>query len=308
MNVVIIGSGSIGMLMAFYFTKLGCPVSLVTNRVEQADDLNQNGLHLFYSEKTIKKVSILAMNVQQLTQLTDVDLLIVTVKSHQVEHVIKQIDENQLNIFSVLFLQNGMSHTELFHQISVPEIAVGVMEHGAMRTNNVTVRHTGIGMLKWSYVRQKSQFIERLFSQLNEEHFPIEKQQNWKQLLQRKLVVNACINPITAIFAIPNGMLVKNDYYFSMMRQVFVEVTDILGIENQEGLWKYVCQVCEKTSRNRSSMLVDIDSHRETEVDSIVGYLLRQASAKQMNVPVLTFLYRAIRAKEQTYELGGTTL
>jgi 2-dehydropantoate 2-reductase len=48
-------------------------------------------------------------------------------------------------------------------------------------------------------------------------------------------------------------------------------------------------------------MLEDIEAHRRTEIESITGALVREASRVGVEVPLHTALYRLVRAKEASY-------
>ncbi|WP_052144613.1 2-dehydropantoate 2-reductase [Halalkalibacter okhensis] len=304
MKVVVLGSGSIGMLVAFNLIKQGHSTLLVTNRNEQANCIKEERLHLIREDGVNESIHVDVESFSTLKGEETIDLLIVTVKSYQVEQVIKAIQASKLSISSVLFLQNGMAHTELLPMITIPEVAVGVVEHGALRINDYTVHHTGVGLIRWSYVRENNKMVEGVLKESTEGRFRTKYEQKWEPMLQHKLVVNACINPLTALFGIRNGELVQNSHYNMLLRQVFDEIMKVIDLGNAGQMWEYVCNISEKTGANRSSMLSDLENKRKTEIDSIVGYLLRKAAKKQLNTPILVFLYEAIKGKEKEYMLG----
>jgi 2-dehydropantoate 2-reductase len=294
-KIVIVGSGSIGLLVTFYISKYHHSLTLITNRKQQADLIKERGVHVTSHNRT-SKTFVSVTTFLDLKWDETIDLLIVAVKSYQVKRIVEKVQ--CANVKSVLFLQNGMGHTEIFSELTIPEVAVAVIEHGALRENDYTVCHTGVGILRWSYVRKYFGVLDEAFNGLVDPNFPIKKEQDWVSMLERKLVVNACVNPLTTLFQIKNGDLVHNNRYLTMMQLVFTEIMTVVGVSNEEDMWEYVCHVCEKTANNRSSMLVDIDNRRKTEIDSIVGYLIRKAREQAKSVPILTFLYEGVRAKE----------
>ncbi len=60
-----------------------------------------------------------------------------------------------------------------------------------------------------------------------------------------------------------------------------------------------VKSLCEKTASNTSSMLADFLNERPTEIDTIVGAIIKKASKKKVELPTLTTLYYLIKAKEE---------
>src|SRR5690625_1564346 len=129
MNVVIVGAGSVGMLLTYYFTKHRISPTLVTNRVEQASALHNKGLHLTYVDELSEDVSISAIPFSKLHTVKQIDLLIIAVKSYDVHKVLAGLNVNTVQ--AILFVQNGMSHTTLFDHIQIDEIGVASIEHGA---------------------------------------------------------------------------------------------------------------------------------------------------------------------------------
>jgi 2-dehydropantoate 2-reductase len=118
-------------------------------------------------------------------------------------------------------------------------------------------------------------------------------------MLSEKLLVNAAINPVTALFKVENGMLLENPHYLNMMEFLFEESIQVLGLQKQkERLLEDLYRVCRNTKNNRSSMLRDIDSGRKTEIDSISGYILRLGKQKGIDTSKTRMMYESIKGIE----------
>ncbi|GAE33845.1 2-dehydropantoate 2-reductase [Halalkalibacter akibai] len=300
MRIAVVGSGSIGMLVTFYLSKSGHEVILLTNRKQQEKSVNENSLNLLRNDQKYNSSKVYAHTIHKIENIEPIDLLIITVKAYQVDEVLAHLENRQVHVKAILFMQNGMSHVENISYLGFSEVAVAVIEHGAVRINDFTVHHTGIGQLKWSYIREGDQVIKDVFKTVSSVHFNISYSREWRQMLEDKLIVNACINPLTALFLLKNGELLNNTHYQQMMKRVFQEVSTVLEIktEKQADYWGYVKDICLKTADNHSSMVMDIKHRRKTEIDSIIGYLIRRAEKKQTQVAILPFLLEGIRAKE----------
>ena len=112
----------------------------------------------------------------------------------------------------------------------------------------------------------------------------------------QKLVVNVCINPLTALLGVKNGELITNRFLSNDGASVSGGRIFIRG--EKEMVWQMVRNVCEGTSRNTSSMLADVRANRQTEINAIVGYVLEEAKKQQLPVPTLQFLFDAIKGLE----------
>jgi 2-dehydropantoate 2-reductase len=292
MDIGIIGAGSLGLLYSYYLCK-DHTITLYTNRKHQADQINTNGL-LMVKDGIHTTVMINADSTRNYKE----ELLIVTVKQYDIASVIVEI--NNLSPRTILFLQNGMGHLPYLSALLKHHIILGIVEHGAIRLDDHTVQHTGVGKTKIAYYnRDNSQnsLIEQL--QLNQQSlFSIEMKDNWRKMLAEKLVVNATINPLTAVLKVRNGVLIENDHFMKLLKVLFNEVIQVLGLSNEELLWEHVQNICKNTAQNQSSMYKDIQNGRQTEIDSILGYLIQQATNIQKSIPHITFLYHAIKGIE----------
>jgi 2-dehydropantoate 2-reductase len=294
MKIGIIGAGSIGLLFAANLAK-HFEVSLYTRTAGQATQINQNGiLVLKGSERSVVTLG----NALPFSEWSGAEeLTIVTVKQYQLPAIIETI-----NSFpptgSLLFLQNGMGHLNMLQRLTTKNIFVGSVEHGALRENLHTVRHNGAGNTNVAVFNGDSTILKKFLTSIPED-FPFSLQDNYYRMLLKKLIVNAVINPLTAILGVKNGCLVENTFYLQTVSTLFAEIASILKLDSNERYLELVIEVCHKTAENRSSMLKDIEAGRLTEVDAILGYLLQEAKERQMPAPIITSLYYLIKGKEQ---------
>ncbi|ABV62087.1 2-dehydropantoate 2-reductase [Bacillus pumilus] len=292
MNIGIIGGGAIGLLCASYLTQYH-DVTVFTRRNEQAEEIRAFGI-----ERTVKGETCQA-SVHAQTGITgEFDLLIVTVKYHHLQDVLSEL--STLSPHRILFLQNGMAHLlDLENWKTGHSLYIGVVEHGAMKMSDHEVNHTGIGIIKWgAFQHEAAADIKKALNETSF-HFQMVYMDEWKKLLQEKLLVNVCINPLTTLLHVRNGALIQNPSYEYMMKCAFEEAVSILSLPEKERLWAYVNTVCENTAENQSSMLQDIVKGRQTERKAILGYLLKKAQAQGVAVPHLTFFDRSLEVLEK---------
>jgi len=147
-----------------------------------------------------------------------------------------------------------------------------------------------------------------------------------------KLVVNAAINPITAILGVRNGDLIGSSPVHRMMvalasessRVILSYLTslhhdttssslvasdlgrsaaparvsvDVQAMFQPSALQAQIYHVCSLTAANSSSMLVDVQAGRQTEIDYINGYLVGLGQRMNIPTPVNEMLMLMLKAK-----------
>ncbi|WP_042456154.1 2-dehydropantoate 2-reductase [Neobacillus dielmonensis] len=293
MKVGIIGAGSIGLLFASYLSK-DFEVTLYTRTQEQAAEINQNGLW-------VKKGCNQTCFPPQAKTFDDWEgteqLTIITVKQYQLQPIIEKVRMFTGPLSNLLFLQNGMGHLEQLESIQGYNLFVGTVEHGAVRESMNTVCHNGEGVTNVAVFKGKPDLLLEFTSAVSE-NFPVIFQENYKELLVNKLIVNAVINPLTAVLQVTNGKLITNPYYLKTAQELTSEVCFILNIVNGDEQLKRVLSICQNTANNQSSMLKDLEAGRKTEVEAILGYLQKEAVSKKKPAPILEALYWMIQGKE----------
>ncbi len=116
----------------------------------------------------------------------------------------------------------------------------------------------------------------------------------------RKALVNAAINPVTAIHGVPNGQLLSGPFRaeaLALLEEARV-VAESVGVRfaPSEAVAEFE-RVATASASNRSSMLQDVERGRPTEVDAILGEILRQGQRAGRSLPATEAALRAVRAK-----------
>lgn len=293
MKIAIIGGGAIGLLYTYYLS-FQHEVTLYVRSPLQRDKIESEGITLLHntsSEKSFVKVKL----VEEWGKGSEV-LSIICVKQY---HLLDLLENNMVpRVHSFLFLQNGMGHLKLIDKLGLTCVLVGSVEHGALRTSESTVEHTGKGLTKIATYRGKNTELVNQLIKPFQNSFPFSVEPNYKEMLQKKLVVNAIINPITALLKVRNGTLLTNPHYFQIFKNLFSEIKGILRLDKEELYFENVVTVCRNTGANHSSMYKDLDEGRQTEIDAILGYLLEEAKKSNIDAPLVNTLYHLIKGSE----------
>lgn len=286
MNIGVIGGGAIGLLVSSYLSTFH-DVTVYVYREAQKKLLKDKGVtRLKHSEKDAK----IHVKAKLYTELKEEDIYFVCVKQYQIEQLVpllKQIHQ------PIIFLQNGMGHLKYMKKLQA-DTYVGVVEHGAKRMDDTVVNHLGEGVIRIAAFNGNNVMLTEIISSLHRDEFPILVETDYEKILKNKLIVNAVINPLTAIFNVPNGKVVTNDYIQSLARSLCREAAEVLQL-NEEDAWEKIVETANNTRDNTSSMRADILQRRKTEIEAISGYLLEQKN----DLPYTTFVYNSVLALEK---------
>ncbi|MCC3357576.1 2-dehydropantoate 2-reductase [Bacillus sp. REN16] len=287
MKIGIIGGGSIGLLFAGYLAEQH-DVTIYTRTEHQANEINKLGVTIEKknTSKTYKVQAVVAS-----ASVIGEEIIFIAVKQYILAEVLSQTSDLE-KVQTVCFLQNGMSHINMIDKLKNPSILLGVVEHGALKINESTVIHTGVGRTKLGVFKGKNEAID---SRLTD--FPFEFHENWYEIVTSKLIANAVINPLTALYRVKNGELLENRYFHNQMKTLFHEITRVVPSGGE--IWELLTTILKNTAENKSSMLRDIEEGRKTEIDAILGYVIDEARKKNEGVVITQFLFDSIKGIER---------
>lgn len=283
MNIGVIGLGAVGMFVAAELSKHH-EVTGYARRHEQIEKIHINGIQ--YGGKKLK------VKVSHINEISEHDLYIVCVKQTQLDDCLIYLNRIKKKAL-VLFLQNGLGHLEKIE--SLPHhIFVGTNEYGILKKSDYEVKLTGKGQIQFRKLDDDHRHLEdKLVHELSTKEFVLNKSDQLLNILHEKLIINSVINPLTAIFEVKNGFVIENDYLKKIAYQLTEEACEVLAMDEKK-MWERVKTVCLNTKENYSSMVVDIQNNRQTEIDYINGYLLNKSEQALTH----QLIYNLIKGKE----------
>ena len=305
----ILGAGAVGHLLAYGFAQSNIPATLVfRNQIPQPESLLE-----YHSNNSEKPYSVSYATLDYLPKVTH---LLLTVKSWQVEEAIRSV-KHLLTVESHIFLlQNGMGIlekvTDLLSNILPPEqIFPGVNTHGChlhkdnSDKNKLTLVHAGFGNVTFgnNYNYSSSTMPPEGFLELQQLPLNIKWSSEIELKLWMKLAINAAINPVTAINNCNNGALSQSTELTNQVKLLCLETAKLfekldLNID-QETITTAVFDVIQLTAENKSSMLQDITSGKNSEIKAITGYLLKKSKMLDIELELHQYYYNQIRSLQE---------
>ncbi len=306
MRILVVGAGSMGTLVASMLGRTGKDdVWLFCRKDDVAGRVNGRGI-LVEGVSGVWQARVKACIDAR--QVQEPELVVICVKSYDTKSAVKAIKPVVGDSTYVLTLQNGMGNVELLQDaVGAEKVIAGITNMGATLLEPGRVRHAGKGETVIGRVDGKIPVAMRSIREaFNRASIETKVARDIRSFLWSKLLINAGINPLTALTRLNNGKLVEFEETRGLMRQAVTEGVKLakrkkIKLIYDDPLAK-VEAVCEATSGNVSSMLQDVLRKRHTEIDSINGFIVRQGQELGIPVPVNTVLRDLVRTMEASYE------
>ena len=300
MNLGIVGVGAMGSLFAAYLAPI-TPLFLFGRWPQQLAVLNKNDLICSKLDGSIKRQKVRA--TADPTWFAAADLVLILVKSTQTTSAAHQLQAHLSPQTPIITLQNGLGNLDKITAVlPYNPVTSGVTAQGATMLEAGHVRHAGQGATYLDSTPQTAPAVEQLAAGLNTAGLETFVTTNLDALVWGKLVVNAGINPLTAILRQPNGVLVSNLAMQNLMvaaAQETAAVAAALGIElPYPDVAERVTAVAQATAHNQSSMLQDILRGAPTEIESICGAVVRYGRSQHVPTPINAALRDMVLALE----------
>lgn len=305
MHFAIVGPGALGCLIASIIhrgKKETDTVSLLDYNRERADRINTQGIVYFHSDK--KAVfPVKAFTAPE--QLGTPDVIMLCVKSYDLEKTLALCNTIFHHNPVLLFLQNGVSHLDYDQLTGNAITAFGTTTEGATSIGPGQVRHAGQGKTYLGYKNPDNAAsdirLEQIADRLTRGGATAQCSQSIRKHIWLKLFINIGINALTVIHDCPNGELTHKPEAQKTMKAALDEAALVVQKERIQVTPSLddVLSVCRSTATNISSMLQDIRNGRKTEIDAINGAIVQLGQYHAIDTPVNRTLVTHVKNREK---------
>jgi 2-dehydropantoate 2-reductase len=147
---------------------------------------------------------------------------------------------------------------------------------------------------------QQNQALAPLENALRSSNFNLQIAEDAQSLIWGKLVINAAINPLTALLQVPNGELLARPNARKIMASLANETAEVAAAEHVHLPFSNPVSAAEdvarKTAKNHSSMFQDVRRGAPTEIDAICGAVTRRAELHGIKTPYNRACWKLVRA------------
>jgi 2-dehydropantoate 2-reductase len=288
-RVAVLGPGAVGGALATHLASTGVHVVCVA-RPDMVRVLALSGLAL----EVAGGEPILARPEVREELVQPVDLLLVTVKAHQLEEALEQVDPGAVADAVVLPLLNGLEHVELLRARFGPRIAAGSLGHfEAYRAGRVQIiQTTPSGTIALASEELPEERLKEAADMLTSAGFEVHLEQNERQVLWSKAARAAVLSAATSLTHGPVGQLLDDRTWRPRIEHALSEACEIAAADGAtivpSSQWAIIgaldYDITTSTAR-------DVADGRPSELDAITGSVVRAGARLGVLCPTLDELY-----------------
>jgi 2-dehydropantoate 2-reductase len=298
-DLLIVGTGALATLFAARLARSGVGVTMLGTWAEGLQALRRDGARLVDAEAREERYPV-AVSAHA-SDLPPIRYALVLVKSWQTERAARELATCLAPDGLALTLQNGLGNREILATRLGPErVALGSTTTGATLLGPGMAKPGGEGKISVESHRR----LQTLAGMLESAGFEIEVVKDASAVIWRKLVINAAINPLTALLRIPNGQLLERPSARSLMHSLAAETAAVATAEGarmaRRSAVNAVENVALRTAANHSSMFQDVLRGAPTEIDAICGAVARAGRKHQLPTPLNQACLQLVRALAET--------
>ena len=296
-RVVVFGCGAVGSVLAARLAKR-CPVAVVA-RGRRLRQIRRLGIAV--QGATEASVAVPAAEAPEHLIGFDPHYVLVTVKAPDTAAAARSLASLGNRAVRVS-LQNGLGNEEILAADGGPVIGA-VNNNGATLLESGRVFHAGLGeVILGAFSGTGGETVRRLQEPLEEVGFPVRAVGDIRGPLWEKAILNAAVNPVTALLGLRSGELLEDP---GRKRIVALVVREAVAVARAEGIAiseaeaeETIRRVVRRTASNKSSMLQDLERGAPTEIGSITGVIVQRGTRRGIRTPWNRLLLRLVRAAE----------
>ena len=294
-EILIVGTGAMALLFGGRLAASGVKVTLLGTWKEGIRAIREKGIRI---TGETGEFAYPVKATADIREIKKVPFALVLVKSWQTERAAQQLKKAMQHDSVALTMQNGLGNLPILsNALGEERTALGVTTYGATLLEPGLVRHGGEGVITLGNHPR----LDKLKVYLQQAGFSIRETSDLSGLVWSKLIINAAINPITALLGVTNGELLDSRAAKKIMSIAAEEAASVASAKGVELIFKDPALAAEEvaaaTSGNISSMLQDIRRNAPTEIDAICGEIVREGKRVNVLTPVNNLLFQLVQAQ-----------
>lgn len=286
-KILICGAGSIGIYLGVMLHLQKHDVKLVGRKKlrEAGKKININGKEYKIPEK-----------LYRIPENYKADIVFITTKLYDFDNMIRLIKKSRINYSKIAAIQNGIINFVEYSKILKHKIIPIVVFSGFnLIKGEILVNPTKIG-----WITENSKNGKDVSKVLSDAGIPCKSRKDFNSLRAEKMIVNCCLNALSAIENKPFCELFKNKKTKERINMLFDETYNILGkecsLKNPKKMKKDMFRTWAKL-KHYSSTHQDVKSGRMNEIRFLNGKIVELGKKYSLPMKNNKFIVNEIKNK-----------
>ena len=297
MRIAVLGTGALGCVFAAKLARCA-EVWVLGTWTAAIDAIRRDGIRIHQRDGSTWQACVQATSDP--VEVPPCDVALILVKSYQTERAAAWAAQVLSPDGLAVTFQNGLDNgPKLEAAVGGERVAIGVNYTGATLIGLGETRHTAqltnlIGA-RPAIAAKTAALIDIMTSAgLDTRATDAIEGEVWG-----KAIANAAINPLTALWRVPNGEPLATPDRREILAAITLEAAAVARASGVRLPFAdpvaHVESICRATAANRSSMLQDVERGRRTEIDSINGVIVTEGRRLGVPVPVNEVVWMLVR-------------
>ncbi|WP_295593172.1 ketopantoate reductase family protein [uncultured Methanobrevibacter sp.] len=316
MNILIIGSGSVGIGIGCSLLSQNADISFLASE-KTASKMKKNGIKRtgLFTNYSFSPSEFSVYETYSQIPKESFDYVIVASKTTANKDISKRLDENRdilKDNFTIIICQNGFGNDKAYlkyfkaSQVYCARISTG-FTRPERNISEVTVYTEPIllGSLQGEDIRH----LQPIADKITASGINCELTDELDKYLWAKMLYNCTLNPLGAILDVNYGKLTENEYSKDIMDNIIEEIFNVIDATPYTTLWDtaddykniFYSKLVPDTYNHYSSTHQDIKRKIKTEIDTLNGKVIELGEKYDVDVSTNRLIYKLIKAIESDF-------
>lgn len=316
MNILVIGSGAVGIGLAASVLSQGATVSIFA-RGKTAEEIHENGIKRtgLFTNYTFTKDEVTIYDEYSQIPKNIIDYVFISSKTTSNDDISEKLNENKDILrenFKIIIFQNGFGNDEPYLRFfDKKEVFCARVITGFTRPekyiSEVTVYTEPI--LIGSLQKENPKELKIIADMITASGIKCKLTNEIDKYLWAKMLYNCTLNPLGAILDVNYGKLTENEYTIEIMNRLIDEIFNVIKASGYNTLWNnadeykdvFYSKLVPDTYNHYSSTHQDIQRKIKTEIDSLTGKVIQLGEKNNIDISTNKIIYNLIKAIESEF-------
>jgi 2-dehydropantoate 2-reductase len=308
MHYGVIGMGPVGATFAAMLSQGGYRVSVLDANPHRAELFKMKPLKVQGYYKADIQLKEVHTSFYEFAE-NKPDVVLMSVKAHTIADIVSRIKNSPLAKAAVISCQNGIdTELEIAKILGDDQAFRMVLNFGVTysSTHEVNVNFLNEPHFFSPVSKNRRQFAEKIVEEFSTSGVKLELVDDIRKEVFKKTILNTSLGSICALTRMTMAEVMNEDELTIMVNGIIREgiaVCKAYDIDIPADFHDKAIAYLARGSNHKPSILVDIETGRQTEVRYLAGKLFEYAREKDIAVPVTQSVFYLIKSLEKSLML-----